>query len=720
MIMIRILSLTTLLTLLLPSVQASVDRERIINADAEPGSWLSHGRNYAEDRESPLTNITPENIDQLGLTWSFDTNTSRGLEASPLVIDGIIYSTSSWSKAFALNAVTGELVWEYDPMVAKIWGANACCDVVNRGVAAWGDTIFLGTLDGRLIALDKTNGTVKWETLTIDTTRPYTITGAPRVVNGKVLIGNGGAEFGVRGYLSAYDAESGKLIWRFYTVPGDPKKPYESAAMRMAAKTWTGDVYWKVGGGGTVWDSMAYDSDLNLLYFGVGNGSPWNRHIRSPEGGDNLFLSSIVAVNPDTGEYVWHYQTTPAESWDYTATQHIILADLVIDNEKRKVLMQAPKNGFFYVLDRSDGKLLSAEKYIPANWASHVDLTTGRPVETDAANHKEEAKMTIPGPFGGHNWHPMAFNQKEGLVYIPALVNSYIYDTPEIFKYLPGPFWNTGNKDVREQTDLMDQLPPKLVKQLAKKMFNGRLVAWDPIEQKERWSVDHPTMWNGGVLTTSSGLVFQGTGDGRLVAYNANSGENLWETETMTGVVAPPISYQIDGVQYLAVMAGWGGTAALLNLPESKTAKNGRLLVYTLGGKATLSAAPDKPKQQQPPARRGTEDSIKKGSALFFEYCAICHGSMFNTENILTDLRDINEGSHIAFKQIVLDGIFQPKGMKSFKGVLNEEEVDNIHDYIIDAANLKWEQEHSEDNWWDRFVDWIYELLAKIIFWIMM
>lgn len=302
--MIKKFILLGLLYLCTSYAYTTVDKQRLLNVDQEPGSWLSHGRNYAEDRQSPLTEITPENISQLGLAWSFDTNTSRGLEASPLIIDGVIYSTGSWSKAFAHNAVTGELLWEYNPQVPRIWGANACCDVVNRGVAAWGDTVFLGTLDGRLVALDMNTGTVKWQTLTIDKSLPYTITGAPRAINGKILIGNGGAEYGVRGYLSAYDAITGELAWRFYTVPGDPKKPYESDAMEMAAKTWTGDLYWKIGGGGTVWDSMAYDADLNLLYFGVGNGSPWNRNIRSPAGGDNLFLSSIVAVNPDTGKSV--------------------------------------------------------------------------------------------------------------------------------------------------------------------------------------------------------------------------------------------------------------------------------------------------------------------------------------------------------------------------------------------------------------------------------
>ena len=398
-----ILALSILLALPGTAV-AAIDAERINRADSEPGNWMTHGRTYDEARMSPLADIHTGNVTELGLAWYFDTGTRRGLEASPLVFDGMIYTTGSWSRVYALDARTGTLRWSYDPEVPRAWGVNACCDVVNRGVAAWGNHIYVGTLDGRLVALDKDSGEVAWETLTIDRTRPYTITGAPRVVNGKVIIGNGGAEYGVRGYLSGYDADTGELAWRFYTVPGNPAAPYESDAMRMAAATWTGDVYWQVGGGGTAWDSMAYDPELNLLYFGVGNGSPWNRHIRSPEGGDNLFLSSIVAINPDTGEYAWHYQTTPGDTWDYTATQHIILADLELDGETRSVLMQAPKNGFFYVIDRTNGELISAEKYTVATWASHVDLATGRPVETENADHLTEARVTGPAPMGGHNW----------------------------------------------------------------------------------------------------------------------------------------------------------------------------------------------------------------------------------------------------------------------------------------------------------------------------
>src|SRR5580658_2082681 len=339
-----------------------VNAARLVGADHDRDNWLTHGRTYDEQRFSPLNQISAANIGTLGLAWSLDLDTSRGQEATPLVVDGVMYSTSAWSKVQAIDAATGRLLWQYDPKVPGETGAKACCDVVNRGVGVWKDRVYVGTLDGRLVALDRKTGKEAWSVVTVDQTKKYTITGAPRIVKGKVLIGNGGAEFGVRGYLSAYDAEDGKLAWRFYTVPGDPSQPFEAPILKTAAATWKGE-YWKLGGGGTVWDSMAYDPDLELLYIGVGNGSPWNQRLRSPGGGDNLFLSSIVALKPDTGEYVWHFQTTPGESWDYTATQHIVLADLTIDGQPRKVLMQAPKNGFFYVLDRATGKLVSAQPY---------------------------------------------------------------------------------------------------------------------------------------------------------------------------------------------------------------------------------------------------------------------------------------------------------------------------------------------------------------------
>ena len=707
-----LLSATALLSL--TATAAPVDHERILKADSEPGSWLTHGRTYAETRESPLTQITPDNVERLGLAWYFDTGTTRGLEASPLMIDGVIYTTGSWSTVFALDAATGSTLWTFDPQVPRAWGVNACCDVVNRGVAAWGDLIFLGTLDGRLIALDRTNGEVVWETLTIDPTRPYTITGAPRVIKGRVIIGNGGAEYGVRGYVSAYDATTGTLDWRFYTVPGNPAEPFESDAMRMAAQTWTGDVYWKVGGGGTVWDSMAYDPELDLLYIGVGNGAPWNRHIRSPEGGDNLFLSSIVALDPDSGAYVWHYQTTPGDTWDYTATQHMILADLTLDGRLRKVLMQAPKNGFFYVLDRETGELLSAEKYFDATWASHVDMTTGRPVETELADHSREMQITRPAPFGGHNWHPMAFNSRTGLVYIPALGSSAPYSTAADFDYLPGGHWNTG----QDQTQGLP-LPEALMQSVLRRMLSGHLLAWDPVAQKEVWRMEHPTTWNGGVLTTAAGLVFQGTGDGRLVAYRAESGEPLWETPTQTGVIAPPISYAIDGEQYLAVMAGWGGGAPVnLNIPDAAPGRDGRLLVYRLDGRAELPAIPPIPDFPRPPPRVGSADQIERGQIQYERHCARCHGVMLISSRLIPDLRALTPQKHAIFQAIAHDGILKGTGMVAFSDVLNPSQVDDIQAYVLDAANSHWES-RQQPAWWQTFTAWLMDRLAAVIAWVM-
>ncbi|MCZ6502168.1 MAG: PQQ-dependent dehydrogenase, methanol/ethanol family, partial [Gammaproteobacteria bacterium] len=445
-------------------VTRSMNAERIGNAGDEPGNWLAHGRTYDEQRFSTLDQINDSNAQDLGLAWYFDTGTDRGLEATPIVVDGIMYSTGSWSVVFANNAQTGELIWEYDPEVPKPWGANACCDVVNRGVAVWKGKVYVGTIDGRLVALDAVTGVEVWDVNTIDRSKPYTITGAPRIIKDKVIIGNGGAEYGVRGYVTAYDTETGDQQWRFYTVPGDPSEGFESAAMEDAAKTWTGQ-WWTMGGGGTVWDSMAYDPELNQLYIGVGNGSPWNQVIRSPGGGDNLYLSSIVALNPDNGEYIWHYQTTPGDTWDYTATQHMILAELEINGEMRKVILQAPKNGFFFVLDRTNGEFISAKPYVPITWATHVDPESGRPVETDNARYQVANPLSAltpeqqiaalsamssediekafhkPSPYGGHNWHPMAYSPDTGLVYIPAQDIPYAYGNEPQFIHEEGR-WN--------------------------------------------------------------------------------------------------------------------------------------------------------------------------------------------------------------------------------------------------------------------------------------
>jgi len=392
---------------------AAVDQQRLLNADKEAGSWMTAGRDYKEQRYSPLDQLDPTNVKDLGLAWYGDIDTERGQESTPVVVDGVMYLTTAWSMVKAYNVRTGEKLWEYDPKVDKAKGADACCDVVNRGVAAWKGKIYLGALDGRLIALDGETGKEIWSIMTVPEGTHHTITGAPRIANGKVFIGNGGAEYNVRGYVSAFDAENGDLVWRWYTVPGDPSKPYENKAMEAAAKTWNGDRYWKLGGGATVWDSIVFDPKTNLVYFGTGNGLSWAQEIRSPGGGDNLYVSSIVALNADTGEYAWHYQETPGDEWDYDNCNPVMIAELPLKGGTRRVVMQASKNGFFYILDAKTGKLLSAEKYVPeTNWATHIDMATGRPVENPDARYSRNDKPVIiwPAALGMHNWHPMAYS----------------------------------------------------------------------------------------------------------------------------------------------------------------------------------------------------------------------------------------------------------------------------------------------------------------------
>jgi PQQ-dependent dehydrogenase (methanol/ethanol family) len=419
----------------------------IADAENHPGDWLAHGRTWSEQRFSPLETINTESVENLSLAWYVDLPGSRGQEASPIIVGGVMYTTTAWSIVHALDARTGETLWSYDPEVDRSHAVNGCCDAVNRGVAWWEDRVIVGTLDGRLIALDSQTGEMLWSVLTVDLSQPYTITGAPRVAEGLVFIGNGGAEFGVRGYVTAYDIETGEQRWRFYTVPGNPADGFESETMAMAAETWAGE-WWLLGGGGTAWDSMAYDPELGLLYIGTGNSSPWNPQIRSEGVGDNLFVSSIVALDADTGEYVWHYQTTPGDAWDYTATQHMILADLEIDGAMRQVIMQAPKNGFFYVIDRITGEFLSGENFVPVTWADGIDPETGRPNILDSAKYWETGEVSLQSPsfLGGHNWHPMSFSPETGLVYLPAQEISFPYMADNNFESRPrGYCWSKSS-----------------------------------------------------------------------------------------------------------------------------------------------------------------------------------------------------------------------------------------------------------------------------------
>jgi PQQ-dependent dehydrogenase (methanol/ethanol family) len=637
--------------------------------EADPGEWVTHGRDYGETRFSPLATIDASNVSELGLAWSYATETDRGLEATPLVVDGTMYTTGSWSVVYALDARTGEERWRWDPMVDRSYGQRACCDVVNRGAAFYEGKVFVGILDGRLAALDAATGTPIWEVVTVDQSLPYTITGAPRVVKGRVVIGNGGAEYGVRGYISAYDAETGDLAWRTYTVPGNPADGFESEAMEEAAETWTG-TWWEYGGGGTVWDSFAYDEELELLYAGTGNGSPWNQEIRSPEGGDNLYLSSILALDPDDGEIVWHYQTTPGETWDFTAVQHMILADLEIDGEIREVLMQAPKNGFFYVLDRGTGELISAEPYVPVTWATHVDLETGRPVEVPSARYVESPANVSPGPLGGHNWHPMSYNPQTGLVYIPAQENWFGYGQPPEFEFR-AEVWNTG-----VQFGAAGPVPAAPL---------GHLLAWDPVAQEERWRVPYTDMWNGGTLTTAGTLVFQGTSDGRFVAYNAVSGEKLWEVSLGGGVIAAPMTYELDGIQYVSIMAGWGGSYGVTGGGRGLPRTPGRLYTFTLSGSAALPGAPapaDRPAPTPIPVDASPE-VIAAGATTYNQFCSVCHGAQAVSGGVLPDLRYSTPETLADLEGIVLGGGRSDRGMPSFAQVLSGADVAAVRAYIL-------------------------------------
>ena len=664
---------------------AQVDGARVINADSEPGNWLTTARSYSEQRFSPLKDINDGNVAKLGLAWTYRLDVDRAVEATPVVIDGTMYTTGAFSFVYALDAASGKLKWKFDPQVPRDVDRDGCCDVANRGVAVWKGRVYVASYDGRLFALDAKTGKKLWVKDTIiDHKRSYTVTGAPRIIKGKVIIGNGGAEFGVRGYVTAYDAASGKQAWRIFLVPGDPSKPPENKMMEIARPTWNGDWFTSGGGGGgTAWDSMAYDPELDLLYIGTGNGSSWNRQVRSGDKGDNLFLSSIVALKPETGEYVWHYQTTPGDTWDYTATQSIILADLTIDGKPRKVLMQAPKNSFFYVLDRTNGQLLSAEQYLPATWATKVDMSTGRPQETPIADWTKGAQLIVPGPLGAHNWQPMSYSPLTGLVYIPGQINAGLYDPDNTSKWIKRGVWNVGIKPLSLPED------PAQMKAVADSV-KGKLLAWDPVKQKAAWSVDYPNMWNGGTLATAGNLVFQGTADGRVMAYAADSGKQLWESPANTGVEAGPMTYTVNGEQYVTFMAGWGGAFPLVLggiAQNAKVQSEARILTYKLGGTAVLPPPEHKPAVlPPPPALTADAATIEKGRTLYNSVCGFCHGVSVIGGGELPDLRYLTPEKHQMFNAIV-SGALARKGMPNFTDILKAEDMDAIHQYVIKRAH---------------------------------
>ena len=647
---------------------------------ATSDDWPTIGLDYAETRFSKLHMINSDNVRGLGLVWSYSLDSSRGVEATPVVVDGIMYQTASWSVVHAIDARTGKKIWTFDPGVNREQGYKGCCDVVNRGVALYKGKVFVASYDGRLIALDAATGQKVWEKDTlIDHDHSYTITGAPRVFNGKVLIGQGGAEYGARGYITAYDAETGNQAWRWFAVPGDPSKPFEDASMEAAAKTWDpAGKWWINGGGGTPWDTITFDPELNMVYIGTGNGAPWNRKFRSPSGGDNLYLASIVALNADTGKYAWHYQETPGDNWDYTSTQPMILADINIEGAPRKVILHAPKNGFFFVIDRTNGKFISAKNFVDVNWATGYDAN-GRPIEMPAARG-DEPYDTVPGPYGAHNWHPMSFNPQTGLAYLPAQNVPVNFTSEKTFEQnapTPGKFggttgWNVGY--------MLNATPPKAP-------IFGRLLAWDPVAQKEAWHVDYPAPWNGGTLTTAGNLVFQGTADGRFIAYDAKSGEKLWETPTGTGVVAAPATYMVDGVQYVSVAVGWGGVFGITDRATDLRSP-GTVYTFALGGKAK---PPEFVKYQTEGLLEGVPydpKDVPEGTALYVAACATCHAvpGVDNGGNV-RNLGFVPKEEIINLKDIVFNGPFKDRGMPDFTGKLKDEDVVKIQAFIQGTAD---------------------------------
>ncbi len=664
--------------------QAQVDSNRISNANASgnAGQWLSHGRDYSEQRYSPLTQVTADNIDQLSLAWFADLSERGGsYETTPIVVDGRIFITAPWSKVYAFDAKTGAQLWKYDPQVPGDWAVKLCCGIVNRGVAAWEDKIIWGTLDGRLVAVKADSGEKVWEVQATDRELALSITGAPRIADGRIFIGEAGSEFHQRGYLAAYDVNNGQELWRWWAVPGNPELGFEQPELEWAAETWNGE-WWEFGGGGTPWDGITYDPVTDLVIFGTGNGAPWPAEVRSPGGGDNLFTASIVAVDAKTGEYRWHYQATPNDSWDFDNTQQLVTADLVIDGVERHVVMQAAKNGGFYVIEVATGEVLSADLFVPtANWMTGFD-SEFRPILAPEANYgaHDRGFHVVPSAGGAHSWHPMAFNPDTGYMYIPTNYTS--------FPLVAEAGARMGNQLLsinvgRRPVDPAPQLEGA----------GSYLLAWDPVARQPAWE-QRLGGSRAGLLTTAGNLVFQGTDNQTFSAFRADDGEHVWVADTLAGIVGGAASYEVDGEQYIAVVAGQNVRGASYWAPN-----NARLLVYKLGGNAVLpEPLTFTPPVLNPPANFGDEALLARGETHYNENCASCHGNNGRVSSLFPDLRYAAAlNSPELFKAIVIDGILQSNGMVSFRDALNDQDAEAVRAYVVHLANeQKQEEEEAE------------------------
>ena len=686
-----------------------IDAGRLAKNDSS--QWLTTGNDVGMSHYSALQQIDRNSVKRLGFAWEYKTATRRGLEATPIIVDGVVYASGEFGRVFALDARTGKELWTFDPKVDGQALRKACCDAVNRGVAVWRGKVYVGALDGRLIALDAANGRLLWQVDTfIDKKRGYTITGAPQIAGKVVVIGNGGAEFDARGYVSAWDLDTGELRWRFFTVPGDPAKGFEHPELEMAAKTWDPHSRWDVGLGGTAWDAMVYDPALNLLYVGTGNAALYNQAKRSPSGGDNLFLTSILAINPDTGRLVWYFQETPADAFDYTATQPMILADLQIDDRRRKVLLQAPKNGFFYVLDRQTGQFISARNFVPQTWAKAIDPQTGAAtLNRETTDYSRGPKLIFPSSLGGHSWQPMAYSARSRLVYIPVLeAGNFLFDTHPGHEYRPG-LHNSGEERAFPNPGITaDNMPGPVAAAIRRGEFTSGypdpkqrsyLRAWDPVRQQAVWNFETAGPDDrAGVLATGGGIVVAGSTTGKLRVFNDETGEVLQEIDTGSSIVAAPATYSIDGVQYIVVMAAIGGGAWTYAPPPwtaaYKYGNAGRVLAFRLDGGAVPVPPPllPQPPIPEPPAETASVKLVAIGHELFEANCSACHFNM--PRGYPPDLRRLDRAKHDLFRKIVLEGLLRANGMPQWDDVLSPADVDTIHAYIV---SISWDAFRAEN-----------------------